>query len=124
MILSILWISYYCLHWKSVPPKTKDDEAKIVKGNNFHWCSRCGRYNLTHGTDDHITKVYIDMEVGGQGNVYQEHDDGDSNLTLGSTNRYINYTGYRIHFIGSRVNKTVNFDMFIKILLRNDSLVV
>ena len=49
--------------WKHIPPSATDTHTKVVKGNKFHWCAKCGRWSTTHDTASHWGKETDDTNV-------------------------------------------------------------
>lgn len=43
--------------WKKTPPGPKESQKKTIDGRDWHWCSHCGRWSTTHGTDGHTNDL-------------------------------------------------------------------
>ena len=43
-----------------VPPKSGESEIKFFDNKKRFWCSKCGRWTLSHGTNSHMTKEELD----------------------------------------------------------------
>ena len=41
------------LGWKKTAPRPGEPLSKSVEGRAWRWCSKCGRWSTTHGTDQH-----------------------------------------------------------------------
>ena len=41
---------------RTPPPKDGESEIKFINGKKSYWCSKCNRWTLSHGTDNHKSK--------------------------------------------------------------------
>ena len=41
---------------RTPPPKEGESEIKFINGKKSHWCSKCNRWTISHGTDSHKSK--------------------------------------------------------------------
>ena len=41
---------------RTPPPKSGEAEIKFINGKKSYWCSKCNRWTLSHGTDNHKSK--------------------------------------------------------------------
>ena len=39
--------------WKAIPPTPGEPETKTVENKTWHWCAKCGFWQLSHGTATH-----------------------------------------------------------------------
>lgn len=41
------------IRWQQIPPKQGEMKQKMVKGKKYLWCAHCGRWTMSHSTDQH-----------------------------------------------------------------------
>ena len=57
--------------WKRTPPGPSDSQTKQVQDKTWHWCEKCGRWSLTHGTNEHTSPT--DAAPKHQANIVMNH---------------------------------------------------
>ena len=54
---------------KPPPPKPGESEIKTINGKKMHWCQKCDRWTVSHGTENHKSKEELQAEKGGKASV-------------------------------------------------------
>ena len=48
---------------KHNPPKAGESEIKVIDGKKKHWCAKCKRWTLSHGTETHKSKEELQKQA-------------------------------------------------------------
>jgi hypothetical protein len=55
--------------WKNVPPKPGTPESIKKDGKDWHWCSKCSAWRVSHGTNGHKSRDELQQQRSQQANI-------------------------------------------------------